>query len=77
MAMVVLPNCGSPASMTAFRAFSRGGGTALFGALVTLYVRGSCLSSYPFFSLPSVSPKLSDVSLWIAEAGITATTAYS
>jgi len=77
MAMVMLPNCGSPASMTAFRAFSRGGGTALFGTLVTLYVRGLCLSNYPFFSLPSVLPKLSDVSLWIAETDRYQGAAYS
>jgi len=35
------------------------------------------LANYPFFSLPSVLPKLSDVSLWIAETDRYQGTAYS
>jgi len=35
------------------------------------------LANYPFFSLPSVLPKLSDVSLWIAETDRYQGAAYS
>jgi len=35
MAMATLPNCGTPATMTTFRTFSKGGGTALFGTLAS------------------------------------------
>jgi len=54
MAMVTLPNCGAPATMTTF---SRGGGTALFGTPITLCPFASCLSysaSAPRWTLGSV-----------------------
>jgi len=45
MAMVTLPNCGTPATMTTFRTFSKGSGTVPFGTLMTLYPFASCLSN--------------------------------